>query len=226
MSELRYTANALLRDTETRLIIPSKEIIVGGALTGLATQLLSNADLEDLGFTSTRGMLDTLLRSVLTGPLLTLGVTEIRIRGKMVLPKTKGIGSVGQIIHLMGSENERLNLKFTTDRFPGPMASILRKMLKITLDNADLVYVVDDLLAVAPCLLVDYDLHKTGQLKSAIIGDLKLEVLNTKGFSGLRGIGFTFLSTLSITAVSNMITELSQPFKWMGELVRERANKR
>lgn len=223
MTELRFTANTLLQDNETRLLIPSNEVIFGGLLAGGLTQILNNINLD--AATTKRGVVENILQATLSGPLLTLGVTDIRIRGKMVLPRTKGIGAVGQIIHLMGSENEKLTLKFTTDRFPGAMSAILRKLIKITLEQADMVYVVDDLLAVAPCILIDYDLQKVGQLKSAIVGELKLEVLNTGSNFGLKAMTFTFLSTLGLSAINNTISDLSQPFKWMGEFVKSKSSR-
>ena len=224
MSEGRYVASALFKDNETRLLIPSKEVIIGGFLAGAAANL-TQIYADDTGGEIGSGALQTLIRSVLTGPLLTLGVTKIRVKGKMVLPRTKGIGSVGQIIHLMGSENEKLSLEFTTDRFPGPIASILHDMIKITLESADLVYVVDDLMAVAPCILIDYDLYKIGKLRSAIVGELKFEVLNILGVTGLSKLGVTFLTALTGSAISNTISELSQPFKWMGTVIQQKKSR-
>jgi len=219
----RSIATTLLKDTETRLIIPSKEQLFLGLVGGITTNIVGALRTDNV---TTEGLVQAGINSLLQGPLLTLGVTEISVGGKLILAKTKGIGSVGSILHILGSDNEEIKLKFTTKLFPGPMGSILKKMLKLTLDSADLVYVVDDLLAVAPCILLDYHIKKVGKLKTAIMGELILEGLPVSvGIGGFKGAALTGLTAIAPSVLSNTTSQLAQPFKWMGDILSEKRNR-
>jgi hypothetical protein len=140
------------------------------------------------------------------------------VRGEHVMPKSKGIGSIGEIIHVMGAKNENITLNFTTDKFPGVFSGALKYLIQAMLQNADVIYVVDDLLVASACLLRTYELKKVGRLKSAVVGTLVLEVLPTETF----GLGGQTASTLLIVrnalaanAINNILSEIPVWGRWM-----------
>jgi len=204
------------RDTETRIIIPSKikQLFAAGAMTRLANTLPG----QELGSVA-RDVVERIIKS----GFLTLSVTEIRVRGEHVMPKSKGIGSIGEIIHVMGSRNEAITLNFTTDMFPGAFSGLLKYIVQATLQSAEVVYVIDDLLIASSCLLRTYELSKVGRLKSAIIGTLVLEVLPVDTFgegSEYLSFGVATRQALTNTIVSNLATSLPVTFRWMTDFLR------
>jgi len=204
------------KDTETRIIIPTKvrQFMTAGAMAALAN-------------TITEETLDTVLKDVVEriigSGFLTLSVTEIKIRGEHVMPKSKGIGSIGEIIHVMGTRNEAITLNFTTDLFPGAFSGIFKYIIQATLQSADVVYVIDDLLIASSCLLKTYELSKVGRLKSAIIGSLVLEVLPVDTF-GLGSGNLSFVTAarqaLTSNAINNLATAIPINMRWLLDYLR------
>jgi hypothetical protein len=198
------------QDSETRLIVPGKitrtfTLNYFAALPGLASGTKSN-------------VFKDILERIVTSGFLSLSVTDVMVRGEHVMPKSKGIGSIGEIIHVMGAKNENITLNFTTDKFPGVFSGALKYLIQAMLQNADVIYVVDDLLVASACLLRTYELKKVGRLKSAVVGTLVLEVLPTETF----GLGGQTASTLLIVrnalaanAINNILSEIPVWGRWM-----------
>jgi hypothetical protein len=184
------------KDTETRIIIRSDNI--GGVTKDVVERIIKS------GF-------------------LTLSVTDIKVRGEHVMPKSKGIGSIGEIIHIMGSRNEAITLNFTTDLFPGAFSGLLKYIVQATLQSAEVVYVIDDLLIASSCLIKTYELSKVGRLKSAVIGSLVLEVLPVDTF-GMGSGNLAFLAAgrqaLTTSAISNVVSALPINFRWMTDYLK------
>lgn len=206
------------RDSETRLIIPAS--IMRNFSLGVMASIPGIVD----NTYGTGTALKDVLERIFAGGFLTLSVTEIIIKGEMVMPKSKGIGSIGEIIHIMGARNENITLNFTTDKFPGAFAGALKYIIQSTLQSADVIYVIDDLLVAAPTLLRTYELKKTGRLKSAIVGTMVLEALPVDNF-GLGGKVTSFknavLLALSVNAVNNVTTVIPTGFRWMVDFIHK-----
>ena len=202
-----YRLPRLFRDTETRLVIPNLKIAALNAVTNIASSYVTNPsrnngrffiggknDTDNFGFKDpssdafgdgvfssfdsfVTGMMTRLIDLTTVG----LGVTKISTGQEYVMPFSKGIGSTGEVIHLLGAKNEMINLEFTTERYPGRMGYILRVMLQHVLQEAQVVYLVDDLFLATPCLIKKTKLSKEGVYRGAVMGELELVSLSTGG---------------------------------------------
>ncbi len=203
-------------DSETKLIVPAKI----AKLFSLGT-ILSLPGIVD-NYHPTGTSLKGIVEKIITSSFLTLNITEIVVKGEHVMPTSKGIGSIGEIIHVMGARNEKITLNFTTDSFPGSFSGVLKVIIQSILQSADVLYVIDDLIISAACLLKSYELKKVGRLKTAVIGTMVLEVLPVDTF-GLGGKVSSFaavvLTALATTAVSNTVSALPTTFRWMADFL-------
>jgi hypothetical protein len=220
MSSL-FSFSTLTRDTETRMIVPIKEVVLGGMIAGALEQMHKLA--RDRGSNSWADVAGGLTYS-LTGGMLTLGVTEIAVRGKVVRPKTKGLGTVGEILHAMGSENERIAIEFVTERFPGALQNVLRNIIRHALEQNVVIYVIDQMLAVVPTLVNSYTLEVRGKHKIIILGSIELEVLPLPKINLSTTLLSGALISIASSTVSNLLTAVPQEFKWVGRFVKEKKN--
>ena len=221
----RAFQSSLIKDSETKLIVPTNRQLITGLVAGAATTLAQTISGEISNANSGVSLAASTLSNIVNTTLMALGVTSIEVGGQAVIAKTKGIGSIGEIIHLMGSKNEELRLEFTTDLYPGALANLLKRTISSVLDNADIVYVVDELLTVAPCLIETYKLRKVGKLKTAIQGELKFIMLRVKEYTGIGSFLAVGLGSVAVGSINNMITALPQEFKWMGEVTKQKKQK-
>ncbi len=197
-------------DSSTRLIIPSKikDLFSLGFMASLPL-LAENVN---------KRLLKDVLERVLTSGFLNVSVTKIKIKGEHVMPKSKGIGSIGEIIHLMGTKNELLTLDFATDDFPGAFSGILKKIIQSIVQTAGVVYVLDDLIITNACLIKTYEMEKVGSLRGVIVGQLVMEVLPTDEFTLDNSLG-TFIkvtkAVVALRVLNNAIIELPVGLKWL-----------
>jgi hypothetical protein len=213
-----------IKDSETRIVIPTRMAILTQAITKLAKDLSSDTLTLPSAWQTYVANIGQLLLATANMFFFTLGVTAIEIEGKRSIAKTKGIGSIGEIIHLTGSYNEILNVEFETSQYPGALGYAFLEILRVVLEQNDIIYIVDDFLSVAPCLVNKYSLRKIGSLKGTIIGQMELEILTVK--RGIIPPVNLYGVSITTTAFSNLLTSLPTSMKWMAELGRQIANRR
>ncbi len=185
----KYDLARLFRDDQTRLFIPNLQITVTDALTNLASSFVTAPySSRNSFFPSTRKEInfrDTGLISAVTSLIdsisIGLGVTKIETSQEYTMPLSKGIGSTGEVIHLLGAKNEIINLEFKTDNYPGRLGYILRSLLQKILETTQVVYLVDDLFLATPCLVRKSRIYKEGNYRGAVMGDIELISLSTGG---------------------------------------------
>jgi len=213
----RSLASAVIDDSPTRLIIPTKQALVTGLIGGITSSIRDQLEGSTIG-----SSIESLLSTTLNTTLLDIGVTGIEIEGNMINPRSKGIGSIGEVMFLMGSELEDLTIEFATERFPGPASHLLYRLIRDSLDYADIVYIVDDMVGVAPCIITKYKIKKVGKIKHIVKGRLTFAILRTKDFSGLQGAIQSGLLSLTASAISNLFTDLPHEFSWLAEVLRQK----
>lgn len=188
MTSKFHISNAF-RDGTTRLVVPDISITVFNALTSLASSFIENPQNNAATFfTKSEDNLSTdrimrfakdFVNNLLDILTIGLGVTKIETSQDYVMPFSKGIGSTGEIIHLLGARNEIINLEFKTDRYPGRLGYIIKRLLQKIFEDAVVVYVIDDLFLSTPCLIRRMSLSKEGKYRGAVMGELELVSLST-----------------------------------------------
>lgn len=203
-----YRATRLFRDGETKLVIPNLKITALNAITNIASSYVSNPSRRSSGrffthkdddewklgvqdptanafgvglFSNFDSFVTGMLTRIIALTTIGLGVTKIQTSQEYVMPFSKGIGSTGEVIHLLGARNEIINLEFTTEKYPGRLAYVLRGMLQHVLEEAQVVYLIDDLFLATPCLIKKTKLSKEGLYRGAVMGQLELVSLTTGG---------------------------------------------
>ena len=166
--------HALLSDNKTRLLIPTASVMgVSGAMT-LFQSLLGDVGNDKIG---------DYVSSLLSSPFVPLDVVKITANKEFVMPKTKGVGSNGEVLQLVGSRNEKITMHFFSNAFFGALRVVLKKIIEYAMDNAIVVYLVDDLLSVTPALIERYNLENRGMLKGTVVGEITLvSIVKTKDF--------------------------------------------
>lgn len=189
-----YRLRRVFRDDVTRLVVPNINIIKIDAITNILSSYITNPTRGSHGFFSPKdkfgnnpftGGVDAGIMSLMTriidALVIGLGVTKIETSQEYTMPMSKGIGSTGEVIHLLGAKNEMINIEFTTDRYPGRLGYILRTLLQKILESTQVIYLVDDLFLATPCLVKKIKLSKQGNYRGAIMGELELVSLTTGG---------------------------------------------
>lgn len=187
----KYKIRRLFRDGETRIFIPDLNIIATDLVTNIVSSYITDPVKNSNGFFSFNDRFNDpinwdsgvkrLIEFVMDTLFLGIGVTEIKTFQEYVMPFSKGIGSTGEVIHLLGAKNELINLEFTTDRYPGKLGYVLRTIIKKILETAQVVYLVDDLFLTTPCLIKKVEMSKKGLYRGAVIGELELVSLLNEG---------------------------------------------
>ena len=186
---VKYELARAFRDVQTRLFIPNIQITVADALTNLvssyATTPLSSRNSfffnkEALVNFKDKGLISA-VSNLIDAVTIGLGVTKIEASQEYVMPLSKGIGSTGEVIHLIGAKNELINIEFKTDNYPGRLGYVLRSLLQKILETTQVVYLIDDLFLATPCLIRKTKLYKEGNYKGAVMGEIELISLTTGG---------------------------------------------
>lgn len=183
-------SEAFLRDGITRLVVPNIEFIATSAITNLASSIVLDPPSRTSGGRFFRGSslfgdsdpkqrLKEIVNSVIDVLSIGIGVTEIEALNEFVMPMSKGIGSTGEVIHLLGAKNELIRIKFNTDNYPGRLGILFRNLLQKVLEDADVVYLVDDMFVATPCLIKNFSIKKIGDYRGAIMGSMELVSLST-----------------------------------------------
>jgi len=222
-----YKMQRLFRDSETKLVIPNLRVGVMNFVTNIASSFVTNPSRnfgrywarreDDFGTDDSPNVFDNtvtgILNSLINVATVGLGVTKIQTSQEYVMPFSKGIGSTGEVIHLLGAKNEMINLEFTTERYPGRLAYVLRNMLQYVLEEAQVVYLIDDLFLATPCLVRKTKLSKEGLYRGAVMGELELVSLSTGGslYNTYRG---------SKNKVSTTVKQLKNSIRDSGAKIR------
>ena len=186
---VKYQVARLFRDDKTRLFVPNLAITATDAITNIASSYVTAPYSNQGGFFPSKfedvDFKDASLMSSITGIIdsltIGLGVTKIETSQEYTMPLSKGIGSTGEVIHLLGSKNEIINLEFKTDNYPGRLGFILRSLLQKILETTQVVYLIDDLFLATPCLIRKSKISKEGNYRGAIMGQMELISLTTGG---------------------------------------------
>ncbi len=186
---VKYGLARAFRDVQTRLFIPNLQITVADALTNLVSSYVTapfssrnsfffnreaEVNFQDKGLISA---VSNLIDAVTIG----LGVTKIEATQEYTMPLSKGIGSTGEVIHLLGAKNELINIEFKTDNYPGRLGYVLKSILQKILETTQVVYLIDDLFLATPCLIRKSKLSKEGNYRGAVMGEIELISLTTGG---------------------------------------------
>ena len=184
----RHLLNSiLLKDWKTRLFIPQEwQQIAKLGLTSEFQGLLTGRNSKAGDLTGASSITETIsegISAAANAPFLILGVTAISFSNEHVMPTTKGIGSTGEIIHLLGTKNEQITIKFTTNKYPSVMGMYFREIIVRTLEQASIVYLIDEMVGSKPLLLKSYKLNKVANVNGAISGTFNFTTLSSVGFS-------------------------------------------
>lgn len=189
----KYRMTWLFRDDATRLVIPNFRITAMDAITNIISSYVTNPTRSTNSFFTSNNKfgespwenkdasITAVVTSIIDALIIGLGVTKLETAQEYVMPFSKGIGSTGEVIHLLGAKNELINLEFKTDRYPGRLGYVLRAMLQKILETAQVVYLIDDLFLATPCLVRKIKLSKEGIYRGAVMGSLELVSLTTGG---------------------------------------------
>jgi hypothetical protein len=186
-----YELTQVFRDDQTRLVIPNLQITVIDALTNIASSFVTNPLMASSKFFPTKDEANTwgqvkprikdFIAGIIDSLTIGLGVTKIETAQEYTMPMSKGIGSTGEVIHLLGARNEIMNLEFTTDRYPGRLGYVLRSIIQKVLETTQIVYLIDDLFLATPCLIRKFKVYKEGNYRGAVMGEVELVSLSTGG---------------------------------------------
>ncbi len=197
----KYRMQRIFRDDATRLVIPNLQITTVDAITNIISSYVTNpvrnthggfflnnstlSSKDKFGKGSLNPFTNVGIKSIMTrlidALVIGLGVTKITTSQEYTMPFSKGIGSTGEVIHLLGAKNEIINLEFKTDRYPGRLGYVLRALLQKVLESTQVVYLIDDLFLATPCLIKKTKIYKEGNYRGAIMGELELVSLTTGG---------------------------------------------
>ena len=186
---VKYELARAFRDVQTRLFIPNLQITVADALTNLVSSYVTAPFSSGNSFFFNRETIvnfkDKGLISAVSNLIdvvtIGLGVTKIEASQEYVMPLSKGIGSTGEVIHLLGARNELINIEFKTDNYPGRLGYVLKSLIQKILETTQVVYLIDDLFLATPCLIRKTKLYKEGNYKGAVMGEIELISLTTGG---------------------------------------------
>ena len=184
---VKYELSRAFKDVQTRLFIPNLQITVADALTNLVSSYVTAPFSSRNSFFfnkeavinfKDKGLISA-VSNIIDVVTLGLGVTKIEASQEYVMPLSKGIGSTGEVIHLLGARNELINIEFKTDNYPGRLGYVLRSLLQTILQTTQVVYLIDDLFLATPCLIRKTRLFKEGNYKGAVMGEIELVSLTT-----------------------------------------------
>lgn len=199
----------IFKDFKTRLFIPNvlTDVIKLSLLSDIQS-LMSGEVISayvNAGFSKADAsfIINKIINEVINSPFLILGVTNITAANDHVIPTTKGIGSYGELIHLLGVRNEQISLTFTTDNYPSIFGSFLRKLIKKILSEAYIVYIIDELTGYMPALMRNYKVSKSGKMIGAISGSLNFINLEKKN-SSLKSAVTQSLKQLGNSKIGNL----------------------
>ena len=186
---VKYQLARLFRDGQTRLFIPNLQITITDALTNLVSSYVTAPySSQNSFFPNTREEVDfqdkgliSAVSSIIDAISIGLGVLKIETSQEYTMPLSKGIGSTGEVIHLLGARNEIINIEFKTDNYPGRLGYILKSLLQKILETTQVVYLIDDLFLATPCLIRKSRIYKEGNYKGAVMGEIELISLTTGG---------------------------------------------
>jgi len=189
----KYNANRLFKDGKTKLVIPNLEIAITSAVTNLVSSYVTEPLTSSRNFFAGKPSVSPTdipiyVASILDIFIVGLGVTKIETAQDYVMPFSKGIGSTGEVIHLLGAKNEMIKLEFTSDQYPGRLGYLIRNIIQATLEMAEVVYLIDDLFLATPCLIKSFKLRKEGSYRGAVMGELEMVSLATGGSSFIDNI--------------------------------------
>jgi len=200
----------LFKDFQTRLFVPNSlgavfKLALISEAQSLLTGEVSNAyQREGLELGSLLTTIGSAISELVNAPFLILGVTNISFANEHVIPTTKGIGSYGELIHLLGARNEQISLSFTTGKYPSVFGGFLRKIISQILREAQLVYIIDEMTGYIPTIMKSYKISKTGSMIGAISGTLNFISLE-KQDSSLSATVKTQLGLLGNSTTSKLL---------------------
>jgi len=218
----------LLKDFRTKIFVPnitSKTLKLSlisqlqSLLTGQIQSSMIHAVNDDRFKDNFIQSMTRLITTVINSPFLILGVTGINFSNEHVIPTTKGIGSIGEIIHLLGVRNQQISLNFTTNKYPSVFGSFFRKVIEEILEKAYVVYIIDEMTGYMPTILKNYKLGKQGQMIGAISGSLNFINITKKGSTVSTSVNQSIkaLKNANLSALSSIIYFVPVAV-WLGSL--------
>lgn len=217
----KYHISNLFKDGKTRLVVPNVSIAVTNYITTIAASYFEHPDqtpqnfftrkTENIDFDDVMSIAKSFITSLIDSLTIGLGVTKIETTQNYVMPFSKGIGSTGEIIHLLGAENELINIVFKTDKYPGRLGYVIKRILQKILEDALVVYVVDDLFLSTPCLIRKMKISKEASYRGAVMGEIELVSLAT-------GSSFVSDKIQESSKVRQLVTKLKFGLKSVSSL--------
>lgn len=169
LNKNRKLYKTLYSDKKTLLVIPNVQVVMADIVTNfLQGDLIGRAENVEYD------LLNTFTSSLVSSPFIPLDVVQIGADKEFVISKSKGVGSNGEVLQLVGSRNEEVSLRFFSTEFMGVFKFVLKRMIEYVMDNAITVFVVDDLLSVTPYLITSYSFENRGMLKGTVVGKITL----------------------------------------------------
>lgn len=169
LNKNRKLYKTLYADKKTLLVIPNVQVVMADIVANfLQGDLIGKAENVEYD------LLNTFTSSLVSSPFIPLDVVQISADKEFVISKSKGVGSNGEVLQLIGSRNEEVTLRFFSTEFMGAFKFILKRMIEYVMDNAITVFVVDDLLSVTPYLVTSYSFENRGMLKGVVVGKITL----------------------------------------------------
>lgn len=207
----------MIRDGIPRLIITDLNAIVSQLLTNVIASSIELGNQSEIIFA----------QNMLRSGIYDLKATAIRIRGELILPKSKGIGSVGEILHMIGSKNEEVHLEIIEDRFPGILGSTLKIMISKLLNRGSMVILVDDTLLTITAIIKNYDIHKSGLEDGIITISVVLEVLpildqQSDIFNSLVSLTLTTLTSSINNKIGTWRTTTRNEFAFISKFIEDK----
>jgi hypothetical protein len=226
-----FFQNLIYEDKKTRVIIPNTRALVGSLTSTFASFFDQTRQTNPAFFFNHANRFSS---NYLTGGVTGLvnfaadalsigfGVTKVMTKRSNVIPRSKGIGSTNEILHLLGSKNEEITVEFTTDNFPGILGYLFRQILNATLEEVDIIYLVGDMYVATPCIMESFQIYKDGVMKGAIMGSMSLIVLPTDNnpftvdnFNDLT----EFIVSNGKTLGSQVLAKATSSLSWAGNLL-------
>jgi len=164
----------LFKDSETRFLIPNKlsDVFINNVLSQIPDKL--EEGVFEAGATSN---LSGLFQDIMNLPFLMVSVQDLNFHKEHVIPRSKGIGSIGEVLHFIGPKNEEITASFMTDQYPGILGWFLKKIIFQALNYADIIYIIDEMTLVLPCIVEIADIRKSGEYEGVVQGSLELIAL-------------------------------------------------
>lgn len=207
----------MIRDGIPRLIITDLNAIVSQTLTNIIASAIELGDQNGAIFA----------QNMLRSGIYDLKATDVRIRGELIFSKSKGIGSVGEILHIIGSKNEEVQLELTEDRFPGVLGSTLKIMMSKLLSRGSMVILVDDTFLTLTAIIKNYDIHKSGSEDGIITMTVILEILpildqQSDIFNSLTSLTLTTLASSINNKIVTWRTTTRNEFAFIGKFIEDK----